>query len=92
MTFKLYKAQLSVVEQALDIASSMLGSDKPRGYCLEMICADFLAGAHQQDRNWEGVSMAIRRTFNLLPQEQQVALLEGLRTEDGSAIGQDTAA
>jgi hypothetical protein len=23
----------------------MLGSDKSRGYCLEMICADFLAGA-----------------------------------------------
>ena len=24
----------------------MLGTDKSRGYCLEMICADFLAGAH----------------------------------------------
>jgi hypothetical protein len=24
----------------------MLGSDKSRGYCLEMICADFLPGAH----------------------------------------------
>jgi hypothetical protein len=24
----------------------MLGSDKSRGYCLEMICADFLAGAN----------------------------------------------
>jgi hypothetical protein len=23
----------------------MLGSDKSRGYCLEMVCADFLAGA-----------------------------------------------
>jgi len=23
----------------------MLGSNKSRGYCLEMICADFLAGA-----------------------------------------------
>jgi hypothetical protein len=23
----------------------MLGSDKSRGYCLEMICVDFLAGA-----------------------------------------------
>jgi len=23
----------------------MLGTDKSRGYCLEMICADFLAGA-----------------------------------------------
>jgi hypothetical protein len=43
--FKLYKSQLPVVEQALEIAALMLGSDKSRGYCLEMICADFLAGA-----------------------------------------------
>jgi hypothetical protein len=27
----------------------MLGSDKSRGYCLEMICADFLAGANLQE-------------------------------------------
>jgi hypothetical protein len=33
-----------VIEQALEIAARMLGSDKSRGYCLEMICADFLAG------------------------------------------------
>jgi hypothetical protein len=43
--FKLYKDQLSVVERALEIAALMLGSDKSRGYSLEMICADFLAGA-----------------------------------------------
>ena len=29
----------------------MLGSDKSRGYCLEMICADFLAGANLQEGN-----------------------------------------
>jgi hypothetical protein len=43
--FKVYKSQLSVVEQALETAALMLGTDKSRGYCLEMICADFLAGA-----------------------------------------------
>ena len=43
--FKLYKSQLSVVEKALETAGLMLGTDKSRGYCLEMICADFLAGA-----------------------------------------------
>jgi hypothetical protein len=43
--FKLYKGQLAVVERALEIAALMLGSDKSRGYSLEMICADFLAGA-----------------------------------------------
>jgi hypothetical protein len=26
-----------------------LGTDKSRGYCLEMICADFLAGANLRD-------------------------------------------
>jgi hypothetical protein len=36
---------LPVVERALEIAALMLGSDKSRGYSLEMICADFLAGA-----------------------------------------------
>jgi hypothetical protein len=47
--FKLYKSQLPVVEKALEIAGLMLGTDKSRGYCLEMICADFLAGANLQD-------------------------------------------
>ncbi len=44
--FKLYKSQLPVVEQAIETAGLMLGTDKSRGYCLEMICADFLAGAN----------------------------------------------
>ena len=43
--FKIYKSQLKVVEKALETAGLMLGTDKSRGYCLEMICADFLAGA-----------------------------------------------
>jgi hypothetical protein len=47
--FKLYKSQLPVVEKAIETAGLMLGSDKSRGYCLEMICADFLAGANAQD-------------------------------------------
>src|SRR5438128_4504770 len=42
--FKLYKAQIPILEQAIETAALMLGSDKSRGYCLEMICADFLAG------------------------------------------------
>jgi hypothetical protein len=51
--FKLYKSQLPVLERALETAALMLGSDKSRGYCLEMICADFLAGA-----NLEGLPIA----------------------------------
>src|SRR5437870_1667873 len=44
--FKLYRSQIPVVEQAIETATLMLGTDKSRGYCLEMICADFLAGAN----------------------------------------------
>ena len=47
--FKVYKSQLPVVEKALETAALMLGTDKSRGYCLEMICADFLAGVHLQE-------------------------------------------
>ena len=49
--FKLYKTQIPVVEQALETAALMLGTDKSRGYCLEMICADFLAGANLESEN-----------------------------------------
>jgi hypothetical protein len=38
------RASLLVIEQALETAGLMLGSDTSRGYCLEMISADFLAG------------------------------------------------
>jgi len=44
--FKVYKSQLLVIEKALETTALMLGTDKSRGYCLEMICADFLAGAN----------------------------------------------
>jgi hypothetical protein len=53
--FKLYKSQLSVIERALEIAALMLGSDKSRGYSLEMICADFLAGAALEMRGSEHI-------------------------------------
>src|SRR5450755_2045952 len=47
--FKLFKSQVPVVEKAVETAALMLGTDKSRGYCLEMICADFLAGADVRD-------------------------------------------
>ena len=50
MYFKVYKSQIAVIEQALETAALMLGSDKSRGYSLEMICADFLAGAQLENR------------------------------------------
>jgi hypothetical protein len=88
VTFKLYEGQLKVVEQALETTSMLLGSDKPRGYCLEMICADFLAGAHQQVGDWGMVISALRRTFQLLPGERQIEFLHSLGRLSLPALGE----
>jgi hypothetical protein len=77
--FKLYTTQIPVVEQAIETAALMLGTDKSRGYCLEMICADFLAGAHLDDGNPEILLNSISRYYKFLPGEQQQAFLENLR-------------
>src|SRR5690348_6001530 len=73
--FKLYKSQIPVVEQALETAALMLGSDRSRGYCLEMICADFLAGANLDGGNPDVLLHSIRRFFTLLPGEQKLAFV-----------------
>jgi hypothetical protein len=39
---RVYKSQIPVIEQAIETTALMPGSDKSRGYCLAMICADFL--------------------------------------------------
>jgi hypothetical protein len=44
--FKVYKSQLAVIEKSVETAALMLGTYKSLGYCLEMICADFLTGAN----------------------------------------------
>ncbi len=76
--FKVYKSQLAVFEQALEIAGLMLGTNKSRGYCLEMICADFLAGA-SQDNNRDAVLLSMNRMFAMLPGPMKVSFLEGLQ-------------
>ena len=77
--FKFYKSQIPVIEQAIETAAMMLGTDKSRGYCLEMICADFLAGAHLDNGNPEILLNSISRYYKFLPGEQQQAFLENLR-------------
>ena len=69
--FKLYKSQIPVTEQALETAALMLGSDKSRGYCLEMICADFLAGANLENGNPQVLLQSISRCFKFLPVPQR---------------------
>jgi hypothetical protein len=80
MYFKFYKSQLGVIEKALETASLMLGSDRSRGYCLEMICADFLAGAHlADDGNEETLYIALVKLFEFLPGSQKSKLLNRIQ-------------
>jgi hypothetical protein len=74
--FKLYKSQIPVVEQAIETAALMLGTDKSRGYCLEMICADFLAGANLESGNSQVLLQSILRFFKFLPGEERKAFLD----------------
>ncbi len=81
--FKLYKSQIPVVEQALETAALMLGTDKSRGYCLEMICADFLAGANLDNGCPDVLLQSISRFFRFLPGEQRQTFVEQI-TEKAS--------
>ena len=73
--FKLYKSQIPVVEQAIETAALMLGTEKSRGYCLEMICADFLAGASLESKDSNVLLRSASRFFKFLPGEDQRTLL-----------------
>jgi len=77
--FKLYKSQLPIVEQALETTALMLGSDKSRGYCLEMICADFLAGCATGENPSEVLVWSLERLYQTLPDERRQQLLNRLK-------------
>ncbi|HET6145860.1 MAG TPA: hypothetical protein VFE02_20330 [Candidatus Acidoferrales bacterium] len=70
---------LPVVEQALETAALMLGSAKSRGYCLEMICADFLAGARLESGNQDALLPCLTRLVIALPKPQRKQLLEDVQ-------------
>jgi hypothetical protein len=78
--FKLYKSQPQVIEQALEIASRMLGTDKSRGYILEMICADSsLAGANLENENSDSLVTALRRLVEFLPKPKRLEFGDKIR-------------
>ena len=54
----------------------MLGTDKSRGYCLEMICADFLAGANLDNGDPEILLKSTLRLFKFLPGEDKLVFLQ----------------
>jgi hypothetical protein len=67
--FKLCRSQMPVIERAIETTCLMLGSDRSRGYCLEMICANFLSGANLDHGDPE------TRFFKFLPQERRQQFL-----------------
>ena len=56
---------MPVIERALETAALMLGSDRSRGNCLEMICADFLAGANLDNGDPETLLFSMTRFFQI---------------------------
>jgi len=81
--FKIYKTQLPVIEQAIETAALMLGTDESRGYCLEMICADFLAGANLENEDPTVLLQSMSRFFKFLPRDQRQTFLQDV-TEKAS--------
>jgi len=77
--FKAYKSKLPVIEQALETAALMLGSDKSRGYCLEMICADFLAGVSLEGGSAGAILPSLTRLILGLPKAQRIELIEAVQ-------------
>jgi hypothetical protein len=65
------------------IAALMLGSDRSRGYCLEMICVDFRAGANLDNGNPEMLLFSMTRFFKFLPEELRQTFLAHAIGEGG---------
>jgi hypothetical protein len=74
--FKVYKSQIPVIEQAIKAAALMLGSDISRGYCLEMICADFLAGVTLDSGDPDVLLNSAVRFYSFLPAQHKREFLD----------------
>ena len=69
-----------MVECALETAALMLGASKSRGYCLEMLCADFLAGARLEGGNSDSLVFALGRLYSLLTDSQKTDFVKQMET------------
>ena len=49
---------------------------RSRGYCLEMICADFPAGANLDNSDPDALLQALSRSLRFLPTEQRPIFLQ----------------
>ena len=69
---------MPVIEKAIETAALMLGTDRSRGYCLEMICADFFVGANLDHGDPETLLFSMTRFYRFLSEDQQQEFIEGL--------------
>jgi hypothetical protein len=69
---------MPVVERAIETAALMLGSNRSRGYCIEMICADFLAGANLDNGDPEMLLFSMKRFFRFLSTDQKQTFLKSI--------------
>jgi hypothetical protein len=79
--FKLFESQLPIIERALYVAARMAGRERSRGYCLELICADFLAG-RTEESSPEETLLVIQRLAGLLPSEYLTRVAGQLRSSE----------
>ena len=64
----------------------MAGTERSRGYCLELVCADFLAGRGEESSP-EEILMVIHHLVHLLPPEYQENLAEQGRGREMETAG-----
>jgi hypothetical protein len=79
--FKLFESQLPIIERALYVAARMAGTERSRGYCLELICADFLAG-RTEESSPEETLLVIQRLAGLLPPEYLTRVTSQLQSSE----------
>ena len=78
---RLYESQLPTLERALLVTARMVGSERSRGYSLEPVCADFLAGRTKESRP-EEVRMRIQHLVTPLPPKYQARFAGQERGEE----------
>ena len=83
--FKLYESQLPIIERALYVASRMVGTERSRGYCLELVCADFLAG-RTEESSPEEILLVVERLLKLLPADYRRRLSGKAGDPDAEAV------
>jgi hypothetical protein len=70
----------------METTSLMLGSDRSRGYCLEMICADFLAGANLDSEDPEALLFSMTGLFRSSPDEQKYIINRSEASQAASQV------